>query len=976
MKRLCRRQVLPGLLAAALSVVLCLPVAAQNPATGSLAGVVVDAAGLPLSDALVTITEIETGEVRSLSTDHTGTFRFLFLFAGTYELRVERLSYVPKRVTGIRVRPGPEIRVHAELMALGSVSGLDEEVSRAAARSGGGAGRSQWLADRAADVWPLPTRRIGELGRLSSQATDDLVIEGLPAWLSATVVDGIPFRAAGHPLLRRAWSDGTAFSSSFTGAAELVTNGVDVQWGGAAGSYLAAHTQRGSSRVGLDARAGWTTEPESDAASSDELNGQGSAVLRAPLGESARMSAGVDVRSLGLSNGEAWPSTPEVDALIAEVATRGVDVDRPLGLSRDQGISAFSRFDWSVAPEHRWTAGVHFASQSAIPGLDPRTLVTRELEGTDLVAGMSLLSTFGPRVGNDVRISFTSSTRTSEASDVPTTVLAGDAIAFGGPTHSSRNDEKRLLLNDALHIARSDHSLQIGAGASLSRLEYDARPDTAGEFFYGSVADFTTDTGVLVRTRTAARSVDWTTLGLTGFARDLWSAGEGVEVLVGFRIDTESLPVDDIRLDSEWQRLSGLANNAPEKMQLKPAGRVGVTWDVAGDRTWVLQLGAAIDYDRVDPLLIARWITDDGTASTGRTAGGLSWPDDPGTGATLPRLTLLSTGFAAPRTGRLSAGVTHRLGEGTTLNLSGTVRRTDRLPRTVDMNLLPLPAFTDQFGGPVFGTPVQVGGVLTVQPGTGRRFDTYDVVARAVSDGWSDHWGLTVGLEHELQRGLGVLARYTFGHTEDNWFAGAHGGWTVPVPHGVPGSGEWAEGTSDFDVPHRAVAGAVYDAGLAQLSLLYRVQSERPFTPGFRYGVDANADGVPGNEPAFVDAALPGMDALLDAWPCLRESIGSVVERNGCRGSLLHTLDMSVTARLIRTGGFTAALILDAFDLLDAERDIPDAALYLVDPNGTLAIDTVARTVDLPLLVNPNFGKPLARPEPGRRLRVALSLKW
>jgi hypothetical protein len=336
---------------------------------------------------------------------------------------------------------------------------------------------------------------------------------------------------------------------------------------------------------------------------------------------------------------------------------------------------------------------------------------------------------------------------------------------------------------------------------------------------------------------------------------------------------------------------------------------------------------------------------------------------------------MLEPDFSAPFSARLSAGVSRSLGAATTIHVSAALRRSESLPRRSDLNLLQLPAARDQYGRGVFGTLNKQGGLLYAAAGTGRRFPTYDEVALISDDGWSEYWGVTLGVERQLLRGLGALARYTYGRTTDNWFGAAEGGWSLPAPAGLPDA-DWVEGTSDLDVPHRLSTALVLEAapGL-RLAGVYRFQSGRPFTPGFHTGVDADASGG-GADPAFVDPALPGMSDLLAAWDCLADSENEFAARNSCRGDPVHALDLGVSFRLFRFGGASTSIAVDAFNVLETEYAVPDAALYLVDPAAPLVVDVPARTVTVPLLVNPNFGAPLVRPHTGRRIRLGILLNW
>ncbi|MEX0907881.1 MAG: hypothetical protein WD054_06085, partial [Gemmatimonadota bacterium] len=155
-----------------------------------------------------------------------------------------------------------------------------------------------------------------------------------------------------------------------------------------------------------------------------------------------------------------------------------------------------------------------------------------------------------------------------------------------------------------------------------------------------------------------------------------------------------------------------------------------------------------------------------------------------------------------------------------------------------------------------------------------------------------------------------------------------------------------------------------------------RLQSGRPFSPGFRPGVDPNGDGSAFNDPAFVDESIAGIAELVRDNACLSGSAGGFAERNSCRTPVQHALDLSLTVPLLELAGGTAAVAVYAFDVLESERGAPDAALYLVDPAGSVVADPVARTVTLPLIVNPEFGESLARRTTGRTLRVGLSFNW
>src|SRR5581483_1986081 len=76
----------------------CLPVSAQTPASapasGAIAGIVIDSNNEPIRRAIVTLSTVETHPQDAVAwTDANGRFAFGYLPAGSYELRVSKNGY-------------------------------------------------------------------------------------------------------------------------------------------------------------------------------------------------------------------------------------------------------------------------------------------------------------------------------------------------------------------------------------------------------------------------------------------------------------------------------------------------------------------------------------------------------------------------------------------------------------------------------------------------------------------------------------------------------------------------------------------------------------------------------------------------------------------------------------------------------------------------------------------------------------------
>ena len=951
---------------------------AQTSATGAIAGVVRNAAGEPLADALVVLEE-QRGGTQSLFSDDRGRFRFSFLRPADYTLAIEVIGYAPTHTTDIPVRPGRDLRVDVVLDAVQTAS--PEPVIRrfagGALRPGPG-GRAQWLPRP--ETLPAERQELRDLGRLSSWTDESLGFEGLPASMSALLIDGAPFRPVRPPgtSIGAAAMTGFALHGFESAIATPVPLGVDVS-AGAAG-LLGAQTLAGTRAAQGRAEVRWSGDvlPGSSVENGDvpgfnEV--QGSLALRgAAPGQGVRYAAGASLRRLERPFSRAWPEGGPAGQLLGAAAERGADVTSypaPAALA-DRALDGFAAAGLRIGERHSLEASFHFASLPRLEVAEPRTGLLSTLEGTDGVGSLALRSAFGA-VDNELRASLTSSVRESSASDsVPATYFVSEGLALGSSDHAARAAETAVRLGDALRLRAAGLTFTLGADALFAF--HEVRRTPREDVFFGGLPQLQAQSGVLRRIEGGPPIADWSQPVYAVFGEARTTPAPGLSVRVGARAERQSLPNGEVRPDTTWSRYSPISNASADGGGWWISPRLGASWDLDREQRWIVELEGGLYHDRYDPLLLAAWQLDDGSARNRHVHSALDWPfGSPATGWTGRRLLILAPAFEPVRTGRVSGGLTHHLADGTALQVSAALRRTENLPRRTDLALLPEAFVRDQYGRSVYGTLVQQGSLLAGEPGSGRRLSEYDQIAIITSTASADYWGVTLGLEREVASGLSLTARYTYSGASDDWFGARDAGWGALAPSGL---GEaWTDGRSDFDVPHRLAAGLFLDLSRVRLSALLRVESGLPFTPGFRYGVDANGDGDVGNDPAFIDPDLPGMAELLGAWPCLAESSGRFAARNGGRANTWKALDLAADARLLRFGRVSTSVLLEALGLLDTGREVPDAALYLVDPNGETVTGT-SDVVTVPLLVNPDFGRTLTRRQPGRRLRVGLSLVW
>lgn len=984
-----------GVLLLAASLFSAPPLHAQSLLRGELAGTVRAQDGRLLTDAAVSVTGTAGGTAMWVETNRDGAFQLPLLRAGEYDVRVEAVGFVPRLYRGVDVPAGQATRLSVELeRAAGIVEFVDTVFvgGRGAPRFDGTSGRRVSRSE----IMAFPDRRLGSggVGTLGSILDASLGSEGLPGSMTSVYLDGLPFTAARHPLQRGEDLPLPFLPRLGLGSLDVHRDG-DVEWGGAAGSYVAATSRSGAREARAELFGSATTEalwhagPFSELVQPEMNSGWGGGAADVPLANgSSQLFLGVEgMRSL----------TPSLSPLSGSLAGRLIESRPPADgadaheLSRPwvdnlETVSGLARLDWSVADATEIMARTTFSTLRNQGGrYFARPLeygVNIPVDGTDVTAAASVLTQVHPRVSLEIRAGFERSVREwlgtaggGAAPTVPSTrFMESGALLGADPGLAGRVSRTGFLGGPTAHLRWQDHWVKAGVNVSVPSYEYEHIHRSGGEFLFGSPERVASGEGLFLQTSGSAPTRSFTVPELGLFFQHRWEPTPEIRLTTGLRFDREGLPTSRVPPNQRWAELTGIQNTAFASSLTKVSPRLGVTWDLAGDGRTILEGGLSTHFDRIDPGAINEVLSLSGSIRQRRQIGGLDdWPElpDPNIGDADPGIVLALFGpeLSAPRTARASVGLSQRVGDGTVLHLTGTFRRTEFLLRRADLNRTLEPSGTTADGRLIYGELRKVGSVVTAEPGSNRRFSEFDAVWALNSDGWSDHRGMTFSVEQAATRYVDLFASYTFSSTEDN-LVGARAG--IPEAGLRPNLGggtsrEWQEGVSDFDAPHRLTAGFQLHLPVlsgADFSGIYRLSSGMPFTPGYRAGTDVNGDGSGHNDPAFVT------EVGLGEWDCLNLDLGQVARRNGCRASASQFLDLHLSVNLFRIGTSAASLTLDAFNILDAEMGTPDNALFLVDDEAPLELDPDTGQTIIPFQPNPAFGEVLNPLRAGRMIRI------
>lgn len=960
---------------------------AQSIVAGSVEVMVRSPAGEPVASAAVALRPLGAGPERSSVTARAGGATLAFVHAGSYELVVEALGYRPVLVTPVEVPVGERVFVEVELAAAEGVVAEVDTVPYTGARF------SRWTPEgvrlRPSVVAGIPTRTedLTAVARLVSAADPVLGAEGLPASSTTTFLDGLPFTPARHPGLRgqSVWSPVVA-RSGIAGFQALLAPG-DVEWLGGGPIFSATTRTAATSSEPVALEGSWSGSPVWSSTEADFTGREFSSVWG-----SGHASIGLvpDTSHLFLSADGVLLQLPAAPRLSPSDAGRLGNLDDALvraltapTLTEIRRVTGLGRLDWWFSPSTR--LGVRAAVGTFDRSLEGAGVPSLEYgagpaeRGVDFSVMGDLTLRESERLTVEFRGGVAGSSRELRGGDAAQALVVEDAALLGGAAGSGA-DVSRLdvsFASAAHYLFRDASSLKAGGQFRATRHTSRSTPYQGGRFIFADLD--AVPAGFSRGVTSDAPEVTFTSAEAGVFAQYLWSPRPGVRFTFGGRADYETFTSEAL-LDTAFQEATGLDNTAYPTSFITPGFGASALWDLTGGTGRVVFMGAgSLQSGDLDPSFLheAYASSEEGRVSRylGTDAG---WPGAalPGAAVSRPALSILGPDTRPPQHVRVQGGFLFRVAGSTSLFVGGSARRTDFLVRRRDLNLTASPVVVDQDGRPLLGVLRKEGGLVTVDGESHRRFPGFDAVWALDPDGFSTYRAATVGFEHRGER-LELAATYTRSVTEDNWL-GAAG----PAPEAAlaPGVGNgadgdpWAEGRSDFDIPDRLVATArLQVGGFATVGGVYRFESARPFTPGFRRGVDANGDGSGFNDPAFVPAASD-LGALATAWPCLTDMAGGFAERNGCRGERRHGLDLRLELRLADIAGRPLQIVVDGLNVLETVDGLRDTALLLVDESGTLGSSDGGARVQVPVRVNPGFGDVLIPDSPGTFVRIGVRL--
>jgi hypothetical protein len=943
----------------------------QSLSEAEIRGTIRTTAGEVIPRAEVSLLTGSGVAIRSLAGGLDGSFVVRGVGAGVYTLRVEALGFSARIYTGIRLRPGVAIRLPVVLVS--GAGGVVDTVAAAGAGTPPTAGR--WVEGPELTRLPGAVPTLEAWANLSTLVDDELGMQGLPGQFTRLSVDGLPFRPV-RPFGSRSLARGGAlFSPRSLSAMRLLGDPATTELTPGAGGQVAMYATRGTGVAGITldgagsagAMRGAATDPDE---APDALSFWGGATARVVVSpDTSSLAVGADV----------WQVERPRAGLLASSTAAEDGLDRPY-LDQSRAFSAFARFDQMMSGGGvLWGSG-RVAIRQATNDLAGMAWGLEDTgERVDLMVGAGGMFAVGRRETLEVRLGVSRSAWTSASTagitlpfgvDALTAVDAGTGERVGPGTlpagTASRLDGDASL---TLHLPRNRHQFKLGLQGGGSSHSQDGDRVVRGLGIVGS-GSATGPWAGLVRATGFGGPVSASVPRVGVFGEDVWSLSPQATLVFGARFNSEWLPITGVTASATWFLQSGLVAPTLAEQVTGGTGYLGIQWD-GGQGTRFMARGSYSN-DEFDPAVLTEMLASTEYGAYNESGSQVAWPGVPqpvSARRSKPAYAYLTRSPEAPTTVRVGGALAQSVGGGS-FEAAAVFRRTEGLTRRRDLNRPILPWGRTANGRDLWNAPGQIGSWLGADPVTVGRFSSFGPVWELDQGGWSEYLGVTARLSSGNPGGVRWSAEYTWSRTEDN-VPGLGGIGRVFGVELAAASGEGATaGISDLDRPHRAVGIVAIPlpfGDATELSGVYRFQSGAPFTPGYAAGVDANLDGVIGNDPAFVTIAA---DAAHGAeWSCVASAVGGFVSRNSCRAPDMHTLDLRLSVEL---PGPSVSLVFDALNVLDREVSLLDPSLLAVDAAGSVTGGPA--NAQLPVVANPGFGSSLRDLSLGRTLRVGLRI--
>jgi hypothetical protein len=986
---------------------------AQTAATGNIEGVVTDASGGVLPGVPVVVRNQDTNVVREAITNENGMYRAAALQPGSYEISSTLSGFTAKPVVNVVVQVGQTVSVDIRMQPQG-VAETVSVVGDAPIIDVRRTDVSTVVDETAIQNLPINGRRWENFVMLSPGVTNDgnfglVSYRGISGLYNNNTVDGVDNNQAFFSEARGRTRAVYTISQSAIREFQVGVSNFSAEFGRAAGGTVNAVTKTGTNQLRGEIfyfirddvwQAREFFQPEKP----DERRQQFGASVGGPIRrDKIFFFANFDQQLRNFPYFVGTSSTTFLQQSCTApgcAATRSYFESLQVFVPREGNNRIFlGKTDVALGPgnnlalqynAHRWEApnGVRTPAINFNAASDNGTDIVKTdfaVASLNTVLGTRWLNELRGQVGRDLE------QQLPNAPGPSTTVTGGTSI--GMPDFLPRQkfpDEQRFQIIDSVTYYAGAHNLKAGIDlnyvrdtqinlrqgggvysyADLQRIAADCPADAAGCV---ELADATPRRHYSSFTqafdlRGLQGDVFFTTMDYNAFVQDTWTATNRLTLYVGLRYEYQRLPqpgeteVDGIPFSGNpdyplTQRFNQDKNNW--------GPRLGLTYDLGGQRTTVLRGGYGLYYGRTSNSAVSSALTNNAVTFasyffTPSTAGAPQYPNvltaPPTAPGSVSTIQFFASDLERPEIHMVDFSVDRAVTSDITVSASYLFSRGRKLPTFVDTNL-PAPNSQVKYvlDGQELGTFPAFRGV--------RPDSRVGAAIEVRSDVESTYHGLVLQANKRFSNGLLFNTNYTLSRATDTGqnsvtFIGSFSDQVNPFDL------ESEKGTSDFDRRHRFVASFHYAPNYlrgVQVGGIITAESGLPIDPQISGSAPSGAPNTSTTNGSGGDRRAP------------------FLERNSFRQPGRQTFDARVSKEFRLQGNARAVVLWEVFNVFNRTNfSFFSQTKYRV-PTGGATFDPATNTSTINLTEDTGFLRPSSASNAfwgPRDMQLGLKLLW
>jgi outer membrane receptor for ferrienterochelin and colicin len=761
---------------------------AQTSKVGAtLEGTVSDSSSAVIPQATITLRNPLTNQSRTVTTDDQGFFRADQLAVVTYEVRLEHPGFAPYRHTGIVLSLGQTI--HLDIVLTPASASAEVTVS---------AQPSTIDTSQTSVMSTVDRERIEELPVRTRNSLDFVLLApgvssspAASAVSGSTALTGSGFTFGGlRPRSNNVSIDGLDNNDEYTGSSrtelspeivqefQVVNNGLSAESGGASGGSVNVITRSGTNTIhgdvfifaqdgALNARDPFETEPGKPSfrrfRAGSSLGGpivkDRTFFYAAVEQEHNRGQIGSDIDPTVASTLNSFLATGAFPALATRQITTAFS---PMARAETEAAGKLNHQltkNTALMLRYAFTNNREAGDAFNVGGLTDASARGSSFTSDNALSG-SLTTVLGSEAVSDLR--FQAATRhavlrTNEPFG-PEIDIAG-LLTFGRPyAGNSERRENHYEANYTYTRTRGKHLWKVGGTVNRISLRAEVPDGFDGVYLFGSLADFLAGNSDQFRQAFGNSNVNFPVTSFGGFVQDHWSIARTLTVDLGVRYDFERLPA----------AFNQDTNNV--------SPRIGLAWSPSPK--WVFRAGYGIFFDRYILANLTRAIEKNGSQAFEQVADGGAaaslfavaegGPLPAPTSGIAPSIFRADPRMATPYSEQASAGTEYLLAKNLTLRADYLFVHGVKLPRTLNVNLLPPVVLTlanaSSLGIPN-PTPQQIGREVFSPLRINSQFSDIYQLQNSAS---STYNGVSLTLNRRMSEELAFSASYTLSKTFDD----------------------------------------------------------------------------------------------------------------------------------------------------------------------------------------------------------------